>query len=102
MSSPTAARPTAGIAGATLLDETLGAWRLGRDSSSVDVADPGPLAWIRSSFCGGAGSCVEVANLGDGARAVRDGKSPESGPILVFTGREWDTFISGIKAGEFD
>ncbi len=83
-------------------DETLGAWRLRRDPSSVDVTDPGQPAWVRSSFCGGAGSCVEIANLRDGARAVRDGKSPQTSPVLIFTGREWDSFISAVKVGEFD
>ncbi len=30
--------------------------------------------------------------------AVRDSKNPE-GPVLVFTGDEWKTFIHGIKSG---
>jgi len=44
---------------------------------------------------------VEVANLPDGGRAVRDSKDP-AGPILRFTAREWAAFVGGAKDGEFD
>jgi hypothetical protein len=33
--------------------------------------------------------------------AVRDAKDKAS-PVLLFTTREWDAFISGVRAGEFD
>lgn len=32
---------------------------------------------------------------------VRDSKDRD-GPVLVFTGKEWDAFLAGVKAGEFD
>lgn len=64
------------------------------------VPEHAPL-YVRSTFCGG-GSCVEVARIGDsGDIAVRDSKSPESAPHR-FTSDEWDAFVRGVKAGEFD
>jgi hypothetical protein len=53
-----------------------------------------------SSYCG-AGACVAVAALEDGGVAVRDDKFEES-PWLTFTASEWDAFVLGVKAGEFD
>ena len=53
-----------------------------------------------SSFCG-AGGCVEVAPLPDGGVALRDSKDV-SLPPHVFTPTEWDAFVQGVKAGEFD
>lgn len=52
---------------------------------------------------GGSGSegCVEVS-LQQGAIGVRDSKQRGSGPILAFTPHEWDVFVAGVKAGEFD
>ena len=38
---------------------------------------------------------------GAGAVFVRDSKDPE-GPTLPFNDQEWDAFIAGAKAGEFD
>jgi hypothetical protein len=32
---------------------------------------------------------------------VRDSKDPD-GPVLTFRAREWEAFIAGAKAGEFD
>ncbi|MCK2219944.1 DUF397 domain-containing protein [Actinomadura sp. ATCC 31491] len=57
--------------------------------------------WRKSSFSGdNGGECVEVAELPD-AVAVRDSKDP-GGPKLLFTPAEWDAFLAGVKAAEFD
>jgi Domain of unknown function (DUF397) len=32
---------------------------------------------------------------------IRDGKIPETSPILVFDREAWLAFVSGIRAGEF-
>jgi hypothetical protein len=57
--------------------------------------------WFKSSYCGtGGGGCVEVAVV-DGGVAVRDGKDP-SGPALQFTAAEWQAFLTGAQAGDFD
>ncbi|MFF3441982.1 DUF397 domain-containing protein [Streptosporangium sp. NPDC002721] len=55
--------------------------------------------WRKSSLSGGnGGSCVEVASLNGGRVGVRDSKD-RSGPALIFTSTEWQTFVSGIKGG---
>jgi hypothetical protein len=56
--------------------------------------------WFKSSRSSGNGQCVEVAIQPDGV-AVRDTKNREAGH-LEFTPDEWNAFISGAKAGEFD
>ncbi|WP_322780916.1 DUF397 domain-containing protein, partial [Frankia sp. Cas4] len=49
---------------------------------------------------GAGGMCVEVAVADEGV-FVRDSKNP-SGPILAFTGGEWEAFLAGARDGEFD
>lgn len=53
--------------------------------------------WRKSTYSGGNGSCVEIADLGTAA-AVRDSKD-RNGPKLVFASDEWCSFLDGIKAG---
>ena len=57
--------------------------------------------WRKAKASQGNGACVEVAELSDGGRAVRDSKDP-GGSKLVFTRSEWAAFLDGAKAGEFD
>lgn len=58
-------------------------------------------AWRKSSWSGdNGGQCVEVAVTSE-AIGVRDSKDP-AGPRLVFTPAEWDAFLAGVRAGEFD
>lgn len=56
-------------------------------------------AWRRSSVCATSG-CLEVRHS-DGLVLVRDSKDPD-GPVLRYTLEEWDAFVAGVKAGEFD
>ena len=81
-----------------MLSETPGADAGDGDS---DRSDPALHVWRRSSRCGTHGACVEVADLADGAVAVRDGKTPATSPVLVFGAEEWIAFIAGVKTGEF-
>jgi len=37
----------------------------------------------------------------DGRVALRHSKDPD-GSVLIYTRREWDAFVRGAKAGEFD
>jgi len=60
------------------------------------------LVWRKSSRSDADNNCVEIADLPDGGRAVRDSKDQGSGPVLVFTASEWSAFIGGAKDGEFD
>lgn len=53
-------------------------------------------AWSTSSRSSGAHNCVEVAH-GPGWAAVRDSKN-RTGPVLVFTADEWDTFLKSTVA----
>jgi Domain of unknown function (DUF397) len=48
------------------------------------------------------GNCVEIARLLTGRIGVRDTKDNGAGPVLVFTGAEWEAFIAGAKEGQFD
>lgn len=63
--------------------------------------DQTPATWRKSSFSNSQAACVEVADLPDGHRAVRDSKDP-TGPVLHFTPAEWAAFTAGVCAGEFD
>jgi hypothetical protein len=56
--------------------------------------------WMKSSYSGPQGNCVEVAFLADGRVAMRNSRHP-AGPALVFTGPEWDAFLNGARDGEF-
>ncbi len=57
--------------------------------------------WRTSSFSYNLGTCIEVADLAGGHRAVRDSKNP-AGPALTVTASEWAAFTTSIRAGEFD
>lgn len=68
--------------------------------------------WRRASSCDtgncvevqygcDAGQCVEVSTSA-GMRWVRDSKGGTDSGVLMFTEEEWQAFITGVKAGEFD
>lgn len=59
-----------------------------------------PLSWRKSTRSNASRECVEVAELGGGAMAVRDSKHPEGG-MLQFSAGEWAAFVGGVKDGEF-
>jgi hypothetical protein len=63
------------------------------------MVDLSTARWQKSSYSGTNG-CVEVALVEDRV-AVRDAKDP-SGPVLLFTAGEWEAFLAGARAGEFD
>jgi hypothetical protein len=56
--------------------------------------------WHKSTYSGGNGSCVEVADLGT-VVAVRDSKD-KTGPALVFAPGQWRAFVQGIKTSVLD
>ncbi|WP_329219335.1 DUF397 domain-containing protein [Streptomyces sp. NBC_01485] len=57
-----------------------------------------PLEWVKSSYSGNNGNCVEVAVLPGGTRAIRDSKDP-GGPILEFSAGGLAAFIAGAVRG---
>lgn len=57
------------------------------------------VAYRRATTCG-SGTCVEVAQV-DASVLVRDSKHPD-GPVLRFSIEEWEAFLLGVEAGEFD
>ncbi|MFJ4773334.1 DUF397 domain-containing protein [Streptomyces uncialis] len=61
-----------------------------------------PHNWIKSSYSGNGGSCVEWAPAhasADGIVPVRDSKAPR-GPVLNIPADAFTTFVAGVKAGE--
>jgi hypothetical protein len=67
--------------------------------SSCEVGRAEQFVWHRASFCA-TGECVEVTEQ-DGMILLRDSKHPDGG-ILQYRSEEWQAFVHGIKAGEFD
>ncbi|MFE2106338.1 DUF397 domain-containing protein [Kitasatospora sp. NPDC059463] len=59
-----------------------------------------PDEWRKSSYSGAQSECVEVAAGLSGVVPVRDSKDPD-GPELLFAAEAWDSFLAGVKGGEF-
>ena len=55
--------------------------------------------FYKSSFSLKFGRCVEV-NMDTGAIFVRHSREDQG--VLEFTHGEWEAFLLGVKAGEFD
>lgn len=53
-------------------------------------------AWQKSSYSGGQGNCVEVADGIPGAIPVRDSTRP-TGPVLNFRDDTWDAFLRLLR-----
>jgi hypothetical protein len=59
------------------------------------------VLWRKSIHSNSTGNCVELAELPDGAIAVRNSRFPE-GPALIYTRDEIRALVLGVKDGEFD
>ncbi len=63
------------------------------------------MEWVKSSFSNGSGgnNCVEVGHAKEvDAFFVRHSKDIFRPYSIRFTRAEWDAFVAGVKAGEFD
>jgi hypothetical protein len=60
-----------------------------------NVPSPGAV-WVKSSYSGTQGNCVEVATNLPGKVAVRDSKDPEGG-VLRLSREAWMAFLSHLK-----
>ncbi|MEU3600257.1 DUF397 domain-containing protein [Streptomyces sp. NPDC006798] len=61
------------------------------------------LSWIKSSYSGSGGSCVEWApkhTAITGIVPVRDSKNP-TGPALALPAQAFSAFLTGVKSGDF-
>ncbi|HLU59081.1 MAG TPA: DUF397 domain-containing protein [Pseudonocardia sp.] len=61
---------------------------------------PEGVVWMRSSTSTGD-DAVEIARLPDGGAALRRAGDPDCEPH-VYTAAEWEAFVKGVDAGEFD
>ncbi|MEU8701324.1 DUF397 domain-containing protein [Streptomyces sp. NPDC048680] len=52
-------------------------------------------AWRTSSYSGGQGNCLEVADNVPHLVPVRDSKRP-TGPVITFSPYAWRTFIAEL------
>ena len=57
--------------------------------------------YFRKSSFSSSANCVEVRLLPDGRIALRDSKDTAL-PAHHFTPIEWEAFLAGVRAGEFD
>lgn len=58
---------------------------------------------MKSTHSSAHGNCVDVDKSDDGITVrVRDTKSKTGDAELIFDRPEWDAFITGVKAGQFD
>lgn len=58
--------------------------------------------WRKSSASNGGSGCFEFAPAAGGGVLLRDSKDKGKGPILQFDSGEFEAFLKGCTAGEFD
>lgn len=64
------------------------------------AAPAAELSWVRSSYSGANGDCVEVSALPDGSRLLRDSKRPHS-PAIAFGAGLFDAFVRSVTTEGF-
>ncbi|MET9882683.1 DUF397 domain-containing protein [Streptomyces sp. NPDC006430] len=60
------------------------------------MRDAARLTWHSSSYSGGQGECVEVADGVPGVVPVRDSKRP-AGPVIGFGVGAWQAFVTYVR-----
>jgi hypothetical protein len=77
--------------------------RLSVEPPRLTCGSQADARWRKSTWSAANGNCLEFAELPGDVIGVRDSKdnAPDR-PILVFARAEWESFIAGVVAGEFD
>jgi hypothetical protein len=57
--------------------------------------------WRKSRHSNPSGNCVEIAELLDGAIAIRNSRFPD-GPALICPRTDFAEFLAGARDGDFD
>ena len=71
------------------------------DKTELYARDISGVTWRKSRYSEvDMNECVEVAELGNGAVAMRDSNNLHR-PDLRFTASEWAAFLNGVRDGEF-
>ena len=65
----------------------------------AETASRAGLSW-HTTHAGNGKACVRVAPQGDNI-LIGDSKHPD-GPVLTYSPVEWNTFVEGIRKGDFD
>jgi hypothetical protein len=73
------------------------------DLAHDGVPDPrlNGATWRKSRHSNPSGNCVEIAELPDGAIAIRNSRFPD-GPALIWTRTDFTEFLAGARDGDFD
>lgn len=74
--------------------------RWAKSSYSFSNGNCVEVRWVKSAGSGDT-NCIEVAGTPSGGVQMRDSKDRD-GPVLTYTAAEWEAFMAGLKAGEFD
>ena len=70
-------------------------------NTAMPAGELPPARWRKSRASNPTGSCVEIAELPDGAIAVRNSRD-KRGPALIYSRVAIATFLMAVKDGEFD
>jgi hypothetical protein len=76
---------------------------MGHDTDGHGLMVPGraldltQATWRKSSWSTYNGNCIEVGQLQRDLIGVRDTKDAGAGPVLLFSGEAWRSFIARVK-----
>jgi hypothetical protein len=69
----------------------------------TDTDGSAGMLWKKSTWSAANGHCVEVAQLPGSSVGVRNSRDCAPGrPVLMFSQEDWDAFVLGINANDFD